>query len=273
MDQKINNLKCALREMDKVAVAFSGGIDSTLLLKVAFDTLGKNAIALTAVSPSLPMADKAETEEIARQIGVDHVFIESTEADNPDYLANTPNRCFFCKTDVYTHLAAYAQESGYKFVVDGTNADDVDDYRPGRKAAREKGVRSPLQVAGFTKDDIRSLAKKYNLPNWDKPAAACLSSRVPYGTPITVDSLSQIERAEAALRRLGFVQLRVRHHEHVARIEVQPTTFGEVLSQREEIVNALIDVGYAYVTLDLAGFRSGSMNEVLADPGRKTGAG
>lgn len=233
------------------------------MLKLAFDTLGENAIALTAVSPSLPAEDKKETAEIARLMGVEHVFIASTEAENPDYLANTPDRCFFCKSDVYSHLLAYARGHGFEFVIDGTNADDVDDHRPGRKAAREHGVRSPLQEAGFTKEDIRLLAKKYGLSNWDKPAAACLSSRLPYGTAITIDALAQIDQAETALRKLGFGQLRVRHHGQVARIEVAPGEFDQVLDMRNAIVGALTDAGYAYVTLDLAGFRSGSMNEVL----------
>lgn len=265
MDQKLNTLKNTLSEMKHVAVAFSGGVDSTLVLKVAAATLGEKAIALTAVSPSLPTADRLETEELAQQIGVKHILIESTEAEDQRYLANSPNRCYFCKHDVYTHLVEYAQEHGFQFVVDGTNADDVDDHRPGRKAAREHGVRSPLQEAGITKAEIRTLAKQYDLTNWNKPAAACLSSRVPYGTTITLESLSQIEQAEAALRKLGLGQLRVRHHEQVARIEVEAADFGRVMDQRSEIVSTLTSLGYAFITLDLAGFRSGSMNEVLND--------
>ena len=249
--------------MKSVIVAFSGGVDSTLLLSAAKHILGDDVIAVTAVSPSLPAAEEEQTQHLARQIGARHTFIDSTEAQDPRYLENTPERCFFCKNDVYTHIVAYAQEHGYRFVVDGTNADDVDDHRPGRKAAREHGVRSPLQEAGITKADIRALAKEYGLPNWDKPAAACLSSRVPYGTSLTLESLSQIEQAEDALRNMGFGQLRVRHHQQVARIEVEPEGFSRVLESREQIVSKLTALGYAYVALDLAGFRSGSMNEVL----------
>ncbi len=273
MKAKLGKLTSILSELNSIVVAFSGGIDSTLMLYQAKDVLGENVIAITAVSPSLPSADKDETQQLARHIGVRHIFIESTEAEDQRYLENSPERCYFCKNDVYTHIIAYAQEHGFRFVVDGTNADDADDHRPGRKAARQHGVRSPLQEAGITKAEIRALAEQYGLPNWDKPAAACLASRVPYGTAITLESLSQIERAEAALRGMGFGQLRVRHHQQVARIEVEADAFERVLQNREQLVATLTGLGYAYVTLDLAGFRSGSMNEVLVDGGRETEAG
>jgi pyridinium-3,5-biscarboxylic acid mononucleotide sulfurtransferase len=273
MELKIARLNSILSKLKPVIVAFSGGIDSTLLLLAAKRVLGEHVIAITAVSPSLPAAEKEETQRLADQIGAKHIFIESTEAEDQRYLENSPERCYFCKNDVYTHIIAYAQEHGYRFVVDGTNADDADDHRPGRKAARQHGVRSPLQEAGITKEEIRALAKQYGLPNWDKPAAACLASRVPYGTAITLESLSQIEQAEAALRGMGFGQLRVRHHQQVARIEVEADAFERVLQNREQLVATLTGLGYAYITLDLAGFRSGSMNEVLEAGVRGKGDG
>ena len=262
---KIQQLKNIFAEMDSAIIAFSGGTDSTLVLKVAHDVLGRKAIAMTAVSASLSAADLDEAKEIAQQIGVQHILVTTEETDNPDYLANTSNRCFFCKTETYDKLVAYAQANNFATIVDGTNADDTGDHRPGRTAAKEHGVRSPLLEAGFTKADIRSLAKEYNLPNWDKPAAACLASRIPYGTTITIPMLSQVEQAEAMLHGLGIKQLRVRHHDQVARIEVNPNDFAILLEHRQEVITALKAVGYTYVTMDLTGFRSGSMNETLTD--------
>lgn len=261
--EKLSQLQNILRTLNSVVVAYSGGVDSTLLLKLAHDLLGDQAVAVTAVSASLPGRERAEAEAIARQIGARHVLIETQEVADPRYQANTPERCFFCKSETYDHLVAYARQHGFQAIIDGTNADDVGDHRPGRQAARDHGVRSPLFEAGFTKAEIRTLAHQLGLPNWDKPAAACLSSRIPYGTAISLEMLSQVEQAEAALHRLGLKQLRVRHHGSVARIEIEPGDFPLLLEQRTQIVEALTAAGYTYVTLDLAGFRSGSMNETL----------
>lgn len=263
---KIENLKQIITGYGKVAVAYSGGIDSTLLLKVSHDCLGEKAVAITAVSPSLPALELEQAQAIAREIGAPHFIIHSQELEDPRYLENTPSRCFFCKSEVYTQLSQRAAELGIDTLVDGTNADDVSDHRPGLQAARQRGVRSPLQEAGLSKAEIRQLGRQLGLPNWDKPAAACLSSRIPYGTRISPAMLSQVEQAERALHDLGLDQLRVRHHDQVARIEVEVEDFDRLLAHREEIIAAFQEIGYQYVTLDLAGFRSGSMNAILHHP-------
>ncbi len=263
LQNKYDSLKKNLHQMNKTIVAYSGGIDSTLLLKVAYDCLEKNAVGITVVSPSIAKTELEEAKSIAKHIGVRHILVDSHEMEDQNYVENSENRCYFCKSNAYDEIFKFADREGFSFILDGTNAEDVDDFRPGRKAALERGVRSPLQENGITKAEIRKLAKNLGLPNWDKPAAACLSSRIPYGTQVTTENLSQVEQSEQVLKNMGFRQVRVRHHDLVARIEIEPADFKAVLNQREKIVATIKDIGYNYVTLDLLGFRSGSMNEVL----------
>ena len=263
LDGKVEKLREILVSMGSVAVAYSGGVDSAYLLKVAHDLLGEGALALTAVSASLAQDELAEAQAIARWISAQHILIDSWETQDPRYLANTSARCYFCKNEVYNELVEYAHMQGIDYFVDGSNLDDTRDHRPGRQAALEHGVRSPLLETGMTKEDIRTFSRREGLPNWDKPAAACLSSRIPYGTLISLEMLSQVEQAERVLHRLGLRQVRVRHHDSIARIEVEPVDFTAVLEQREIIVSALQSLGYTYVSLDLAGFKSGSLNAVL----------
>lgn len=249
--------------MERVIVAFSGGTDSTLLLKVAHDTLGDEAIGFTLISKSIPAAEIEAAKHIAEVIGAHHVFFQSNEIDDPDYKKNTPDRCYFCRRLTYQLIISYAHNHRYHFVLDGANADDSNDHRPGRRAANQLGVRSPLQEVGLTKSEIRKLAQQFGLPNWDKPSAACLSSRVPYGISITPEILSLVENAENILINLGFNQCRVRHHGQIARIEIPLSQFPEIIQHRKEITNKFKEIGYSYVSLDLDGFRSGSLNEVL----------
>lgn len=267
VENKVAALKRVLTDMERVIVAYSGGVDSALLLKIAHDCLGENAIGVTAVSASLAAHEKQDAEDVASWIGARLVFLDSHETEDPRYISNMPNRCYFCKSDVYQELNKFARQQGFKYVVDGTNADDAHDHRPGRIAAKENNIRSPLLEISFTKAEIRQAAKEMGLPNWDKPSAACLSSRIPYGTAITLDILSQVEKAELTLLKMGFGQSRVRHHGPIARIEVEPSEFERVLKNREEIIKSLINIGFTYITLDLSGFRSGSMNEKIANYG------
>ncbi|MBI4467884.1 MAG: ATP-dependent sacrificial sulfur transferase LarE [Acidobacteria bacterium] len=255
-------LRGLIKELESVAVAFSGGVDSSVVLKVAYDCLGERAVGVTAISESLPAGELEQAQALAREIGVRHVMVQSRELSNPDYLANTMARCFHCKDEVYSQIHEWAGRNGYAKVLDGFNADDLADHRPGHDAGLKLGVRSPLLEAGLNKQAVRALARSLGLPVADKPALACLSSRIPYGTPVTIEALRQVDRAETQLRSLGLTQVRVRHFGPVARIEVLPAEIPLLLSLREPVLARLRDLGFRTITIDLEGYRSGSLNGI-----------
>lgn len=264
VQDKYEKLTSILQEMEKVVVAFSGGVDSTFLLKAAMDTLGtENVLAVTADSETYPTSELIEAKELAQLIGVQHQVIETSELAIPGYTENDKNRCYFCRSSLFDHLIPIMQEKGFGNVVYGVIADDLSEYRPGMQAAKEQGVRGPLLEANLYKEEIRELSRERDLPTWDKPSFACLSSRIAYGEKITIEKLTKVEKAEAFLKSLDIRQVRVRTHEDVARIEVELGDMQIVLDHRERISKRLKDFGYKYITLDLIGYKSGSMNKVL----------
>jgi len=263
IEEKWDRLKTLLGEMDCALLAYSGGVDSSLLLKAASEVLGPRLIVVTAISETYPPEELAAAKAFVSSLGVTHRILPTSELASEDFVQNSSERCYFCKKELFGKLRLIAEKEGISSILDGSNVDDLKDYRPGARAAAEFSITSPLREAGFTKSDVRACARMLDLPVWDKPSLACLSSRIPYGTRITKEILSTIQTAEDHLHALGFRQVRVRHHDETARIEIDPQEFGILLSGKnaELIVNELKKLGYTYVCLDLEGYRTGSMNE------------
>lgn len=264
-EEKEVQLRALMHEMRSVLVAYSGGVDSSYLALIATQELGKNALCVTGVSASLAESEHQLTQEIAAKFDFNHETIRTEELENPDYQANAPNRCYFCKSELYGKLSPLAEQRGFSYIVDGSTTDDLSDFRPGRQAAQEKNVRSPLIEAGLSKAEIRELSRKHNLPTWDKPASPCLSSRIAYGVPVTIERLSKVERGEAILRGMGLKVFRVRNHGELVRLEISPDEMERVLQKAtlDQLAHQFRALGFRYVTLDLHGFRSGAMNEIL----------
>jgi pyridinium-3,5-biscarboxylic acid mononucleotide sulfurtransferase len=265
LEQKEEDLFRRLRELERVIVAFSGGTDSAYLAWAARQVLGANALAMTADSASLPESHKRDAEALVARFGIAHEYIQTHEFDNPDYVRNDKNRCFHCKDELFTCLEKVAAERGYRHIIYGVNLDDLGDYRPGQNAARDHHVASPLADATLSKAEIRELSRRAGLPTWDRPASACLSSRVPYGTPVTIETVKTVEAGEEELKALGFRQFRVRFHGDVVRVEIAPEELEKALTleMARRFTAIFRGLGFRYVTLDLEGYRQGSLNEVL----------
>lgn len=263
--EKLERLKHYFRELGSVAVAFSGGVDSSFLLKVAFEELGETCIAVTIRSDSFPERERREAEDFCRQEGIRQILIGVDEMKIEGFCENPPNRCYLCKRELFQRIRRTAEKEGIEFIAEGSNLDDMGDYRPGLQAVAELGIKSPLRACGLTKQDIRALSKEMDLPTWKKPSFACLASRFVYGETITREKLKMVEKAEQMLLDHGFRQVRVRIHDRMARIEILPEEFGKLMKEdtRKEVYQRLKAIGFSYVTLDLCGYRTGSMNEVL----------
>ena len=262
LNTKLENLKTYLRSLGSLAVAYSSGVDSTFLLKVAHDVLGDKAIAITATSSFYPKRESQEASDFCKSKGIKRIIVASEELDIPEIRHNPTNRCYLCKKDLFTKILSIAKENGIDNVAEGSNMDDMGDYRPGLKAIAELGIKSPLRECDLYKEEIRALSKEMGLPTWNKPSIACLASRFVYGEEITIQKLKMVEKAEEALLKLGFKQFRVRiHGENLARIEVLPADLEKLFSLRETISKALHEVGFTYITMDLSGYRTGAMNE------------
>ena len=265
LQNKLENLRKIIRNTDGAVVAFSGGVDSTFLLKVASEVLGDNIIAVTANSETYPKRELEEAKLFATTQGIRHIIIETLELEIAGFADNPPDRCFYCKHELFSKLTDIAKNNGLSYVFDGSNFDDRNDHRPGMRAAKQLGVVSPLKDAEMTKDDIRELSKEFGLSTWNKPSFACLSSRFPYGTKITPDKLVVIGEAEDFIRDLGFPELRVRHHDTIARIEVGKADLGRIITFADQITDKLKSLGFLYVTLELSGYKTGSMNYTLTE--------